>query len=83
MTKDRAPEDSEEKYRWMILFQKHGKIYPYMYRTVEEMTEILQRHRAKSGKYPYRIWAVVENDHDSEFEMLKVEITVSEDKKES
>lgn len=61
--------EREEKYHWIVVFRKGGKVYPYMYRTVEHMTGTVKAHYDKYGVYPHAMWVMVED------EMQKVEIT--------
>lgn len=65
---DMADED-EEKLHWIVVFNKGGKIYPYMYRTVEYMAAIVKDHHIRHNKYPYRMWVIVDD------EVQRVEIT--------
>jgi len=55
-------EPPEDKYHWIVVFRKSGKVYPYMYRTVPEMTLVVKGHHDKYGAYPYRMWVIVEDE---------------------
>lgn len=61
-------QSDEEKYHWIVMFNERGKVYPYLYRTVLHMTDVVQRFFVEHGRYPYRMWAIVEG------EIQKVEI---------
>jgi len=54
--------DTEGKLHWIVIFNKEGKIYPYMYRSVEYMTMVVKAHHDKYNKYPYRMWVIVDDE---------------------
>lgn len=63
----------EQKFRWVIQFTETDvKLYPYINRTVSEMEGRVVESFRKHGRWPYRIWAVVDG------EMIKVNINVPE-----
>lgn len=55
-------EQPEEKYHWIVVFRKGGKLYPYLYRTVTEMTLIVKANKDRSGSYPHRVWAIINDE---------------------
>lgn len=61
--------DQEEKYHWIVLFHERGQLYPYRYRDVSHMTAVAKRFYDEHGRYPYRMWALING------EMRKVLIT--------
>jgi hypothetical protein len=52
----------EEKYHWIVMFNRGGKIYTYLYRTTPHMTEVVKRYYAEHDKYPYRMWVIVDGE---------------------
>lgn len=56
------PEVDEEKYHWIVMFRKGGKLYPYMYRTVSEMVLTVKSHYDRHAVYPYRMWVIVDDE---------------------
>lgn len=64
-----AVEQQEEKHHWIVIFNQHGKVYTYMYRTVPYMTEVIKKFHDQHNRWPYRMWAIV----DGEMERVIVE----------
>jgi len=56
------PEVDEEKYHWIVLFAKGGKLYPYLHRTIPHMTGVIKRFYAEHGHYPFRVWVIVDDE---------------------
>lgn len=52
----------EEKYQWIVWFHPGGRLYTYLNRTVPHMAEVLGRYHAQHGKYPHRVWVIVDNE---------------------
>lgn len=59
----------DDKYHWIVLFHERGKVYPYLYRDVSYMTAVVKKFYDEHGRYPYRMWAIVDG------KMQKVEIS--------
>lgn len=57
-----SEQSDDEKYHWIVVFRRYGKVYPYMYRTVETMAETVRVHHEKYGVYPYRMWVIVNDE---------------------
>lgn len=62
-------EQDEGKYHWIIMFTRGARLYTYLHRTVPFMTKVLKASYEEHGKYPYRVWVIVDD------EIQKVEIT--------
>lgn len=61
MTED-TPQEPEEKYRWIVMFKKGGKLYTYLNRTIPFMTAVIGKYRDEHAEYPYRVWVVVDDE---------------------
>lgn len=54
---------AEEKYYWIILFKSGGRLYPYLFRTVPYMTQVIKKYCDEhGGTYPFRVWVIVDNE---------------------
>lgn len=54
-------DQDEEKYHWVVIFNKGGKVYPYLYRTIEHMAGVVKKFHDEHNRYPYLMWAIVED----------------------
>lgn len=55
-------EEPEAKYHWIVMFRKGGRLYPYLWRTIPDMTTIVKSHYERSGVWPHRMWVIVEDE---------------------
>lgn len=62
MTATDIPQGTEEKYCWVVMFQRGEKLYTYVNRTVPFMSATLAKYHAKNGTYPYRMWVIVDDE---------------------
>jgi hypothetical protein len=56
---DEVVDEDEEKYHWVVIFNRHGKVYPYMYRTISYMTQTVKKFHAEHNRWPYLMWVIV------------------------
>ena len=66
---DSVTEEQTDKYHWIVLFHERGLLYPYRYRDFAYMTAVVKKFYDEHGRYPYRMWAMVNG------EMRKVNIS--------